>query len=137
VELPLDHVAIAVPSLAAALPLYEALTGTKGSPRESVAAQGVDVIFLGTDAPRLELIEPAQADNAVARFLEKRGPGLHHIAYRVADLPATLARLERAGLQLIDREPRPGAHGRRIAFIHPKSTGGVLIELVEGELNGR
>ena len=67
----------------------------------------------------------------VARFLEKRGPGLHHIAYRVPDLPATLARLEQAGLQLIDREPRPGAHGKRIAFIHPRSTGGVLIELVE------
>jgi methylmalonyl-CoA epimerase len=137
VERTLDHVAIAVPSIASALPHYETLLGAVGSPPERVDAQGVSVVFVGTGPGRIELLEPLRDDTPVARFLARRGPGLHHIAYRVADLPATLARLERAGLQLIDREPRLGAHGRRIAFIHPKSTGGVLIELVERELSGR
>lgn len=129
--LPLDHVAIAVPSLSSALPLYEALTGSKSSPPEAVAAQAVNVVFLGEAGARVELIEPTDPGSPVGRFLEKRGPGLHHIAYRVPDLRAALARLQSAGFQLIDREPRTGAHGRRIAFIHPSSTGGVLIELVE------
>lgn len=129
--LPLDHVAIVVPSLSSALPLYEALTGSKGSPPERVDTQGVEVVFLGDAGARVELIEPIDAGGSVARFLEKRGPGLHHIAYRVQDLASTLEHLEQIGFQLIDRAPRPGAHGRRIAFIHPASTGGVLIELVE------
>jgi methylmalonyl-CoA/ethylmalonyl-CoA epimerase len=128
---PLDHVAIAVPSIAEALPLFELLTGGAGSPRERVDAQGVDVAFVGTGTGRIELIEPISADSGVARFLERRGPGLHHLAYRVPDLEAALADLAARGVRLIDERPREGAHGRRVAFIHPASTGGVLIELVE------
>jgi len=127
----LDHVAIAVASIDEALPVFELLTGGVGSPRERVESQGVDVVFVGTGVGRLELIEPVSPDSPVARFLEKRGPGLHHLAYRVPDIEAALARLSAAGMRLIDERPRPGAHGRLVAFIHPASTGGVLIELVQ------
>jgi methylmalonyl-CoA/ethylmalonyl-CoA epimerase len=129
-QLPLDHVAIAVHSLDAARHLYESLTGAAGSRAETVAAQGVKVVFIGTGAGRLELLEATSPDTPVGRFLARRGPGLHHIAYRVPDLEAALARLEAAGFELIDRAPRPGAGGHRVAFLHPRSTGGVLIELV-------
>jgi methylmalonyl-CoA/ethylmalonyl-CoA epimerase len=131
-QLPLDHVAIAVPSIAHAMPLFELLTGGHGSPSERVESQGVEVAFVGTGTGRLELLEPTAPDSPVARFLDRRGPGLHHLAYRVPDLEAALARLKEAGIQLIDERPREGAHGRRVAFLHPRSTGGVLIELVEG-----
>lgn len=127
----LDHVAIAVASIDEALPVFELLTGGVGSPRERVESQGVDVVFVGTGVGRVELIEPVSPDSPVARFLEKRGPGLHHLAYRVPDIEAALARLSAAGMRLIDERPRPGAHGRLVAFIHPASTGGVLIELVQ------
>ncbi len=127
----LDHVAIALPSIAAALPVFELLTGTSGSSIEPVTAQGVNVAFVGEGATRLELIEPARADSPVAGFLERRGAGLHHIAYRVSDLDAALRDLSARGLELIDGTPRPGAHGRRVAFLHPRSTHGVLVELIE------
>jgi methylmalonyl-CoA epimerase len=132
VELPLDHVAIAVPSLDTSLPLFEVIIGAPGSPRERVESQGVDIAWIGTGEVRLELLEPIRADSPVGRFLERKGAGLHHFAYRVADLAETLRTLERSGVELVDREPRVGAHGRRIAFIHPRATGGILIELVEG-----
>jgi methylmalonyl-CoA/ethylmalonyl-CoA epimerase len=135
-QLPLDHVAIAVPSIAGALPLYELLTGGAGSPIERVAAQGVDVAFVGEGTGRIELIEPISPDSPVGRFLQRRGPGLHHLAYRVTDLAATLSRLREAGVRLIDEQPRVGAHDRLIAFLHPESTGGVLIELVEEKSSG-
>lgn len=131
-QLPLDHVAIAVPSIARALPIYELLTGSRGSPVESVSGDDVRVAFVGSGASRIELVEPAAPDSSVARFLERRGPGLHHIALRVPDLAARLDELANAGVRLIDRTPRVGAHGRRVAFIHPKSADGVLVELVEG-----
>jgi methylmalonyl-CoA/ethylmalonyl-CoA epimerase len=131
-QLSLDHVAIAVPSLATALPTFEALVGATGSTPESVTSQGVAVAFLGDGPGKLELIEPSSPTSGVARFLEKRGPGLHHIAYRVTDLAATLDRLAARGVELIDRVPRSGAHGHKVAFIHPRSSGGVLVELVEG-----
>ena len=130
-ELPLDHVAIAVESIDASLPALELLTGSKATARERVESQNVDVVFIGTGSTRIELIQPTSADSTVARFLERRGPGLHHIAYRTPDIDAELARLEAAGVRLIDRTARPGAGGHRVAFIHPKSTGGVLVELVE------
>lgn len=130
-ELPLDHVAIAVPSLGAALPVFERITGARATAREVVETQGVAVTFLGSGAGRLELLEPTRADSAVARFLEKRGAGLHHLAYRVPDLEAALAAFAADGCELIDKVPRPGAGGHRVAFLHPRSTGGVLIELVE------
>jgi methylmalonyl-CoA/ethylmalonyl-CoA epimerase len=131
VEHPLDHVAVAVPSIASALPLFELLLGVSGSGTVAVPEQGVNVVFLGTGATRLELIEPTRPDSGVARFVEKHGPGLHHVAIRVPDVAAALAALAERGLPLIDREPRPGAHGGRIAFLHPRAAGGVLIELVE------
>ena len=130
-QLPVDHIGIAVHSIADALPLFELLTGGSGSPVERVDAQGVDVAFVGTGPARLELLEPVSPESGVARFLERRGPGLHHVAYAVPDLAAALRRLAAAGIRLVDPEPRPGAHGRRVAFLHPASTGGVLIELVE------
>jgi methylmalonyl-CoA/ethylmalonyl-CoA epimerase len=130
VQLLLDHVAIAVESLATALPLFESLTGAAGSAIEAVAEQGVKVAFVGAGAGRLELLEPLAAETAVGRFLRRRGPGLHHIAYRVADLQPTLDALAARGVRLIDRAPRPGAGGHRVAFLHPDSTGGVLVELV-------
>jgi methylmalonyl-CoA epimerase len=124
---PLDHVAIAVHSLEESAALYELLTGETRSRVDVLEAQGVRVAFVG----RVELLEPLGPDTTVGRFLERRGPGLHHVAYRTDDIVADLARLEDAGLRLIDAEPRPGAFGHRVAFLHPVSTGGILVELVE------
>lgn len=130
-ERTLDHIAIAVPSIATALPIYETLIGAAGSAPEKIEAQGVSVVFIGSGPGRVELIEPLTGDSPVARFIKRRGGGLHHIAYRVPDLPAALAESVAEGLQPIDSTPRPGAHGRRVAFLHPRSALGVLIELVE------
>jgi methylmalonyl-CoA/ethylmalonyl-CoA epimerase len=132
VQLELDHVAIAVESIAASLPLFESLTGATGSAIEQVVSQNVNVAFVGDDPGRLELIEPTSADSNVGRFLARRGAGLHHIAYRVPDLEAALDAFAARGVELIDRVPRAGAGGHRVAFLHPRSTGGVLIELVGG-----
>lgn len=129
--LPLDHVAIAVASIDDALPAFEALTGRPGSPRERVEAQGIELCFVGEGDGKLELIQPLAADTPVGRFLAKRGPGLHHIAYRVPDIDAALRSVEAAGLEVIRPAPTAGAHGHRVAFIHPRSTRGVLVELVE------
>ena len=87
---------------------------------------------MGSGPGRVELLAPLRSDSPVARFLERRGAGMHHLCYRVPDLPAALAEMERQGYQLIDREPRAGAGGHRVAFLHPRSLGGVLVELVEG-----
>lgn len=124
---PLDHVAFAVRSIAEAAPIFERLSGHRSSPVEEIPAQGVRVAFVGP----LELLEPLDSDGTVARFLERRGPGLHHVAYRVPDLDAALDRLREEGVRLVDEEPRPGAGGHRVAFLHPKSTAGLLVELVE------
>jgi methylmalonyl-CoA epimerase len=127
----LDHVGIAVHSLDDSLPVFESITGGKGYGRERVEQQGVEVVFLGSGDGRLELLAPTRDDSAVAKFLAKRGPGMHHLCYRVPDLPAELDRYRAAGAQLIDDSPRPGAAGHLVAFIHPKSTGGVLTELLQ------
>lgn len=129
--LPLDHVAIAVESIDDVLPALEAVTGARGSRRERIEAQGVELVFLGTGPGKLELLEPLGPDTPVGRFLDRRGAGLHHIAYRVSDLDGLLRDLAQRGVELIDRTARAGAHGHRVAFLHPRSTGGVLIELVE------
>lgn len=126
-ELPVDHVAIAVHDLEAAVPMYERLTGGRGSRPEAVPAQHVRVAFVGM----IEVIEPTNDESGVARFLARRGPGLHHIGYRVDDCGAALARLVDQGFEPIDPRPRTGAGGHRVAFLHPRSTGGTLIELVE------
>lgn len=124
---PLDHVAIAVHSIEESASLFELLSGEVGSPPEVLEAQGVRVCFVGN----VELLEPLGPDTTVGRFLERRGQGLHHIAYRSDDIVSDLARIEAAGLRLIDRTPREGANGHQVAFIHPSSTGGVLVELVQ------
>lgn len=125
--LPIDHVGIAVPDLSEAVPLYERLTGAVGSDPETLEAQGVRVAFVG----QLELLEPLDPGTTVGRFIERNGPGLHHIAHRSEDIRADLARLSGAGFDLIDPEPRPGAGGHLVAFVHPRSTGRVLFELVQ------
>lgn len=123
----LDHVAIAVSSLEEALGLYQLLSGHPGSPVETLESQGVRVAFCGA----VELLEPLRPDSPVGRFLAKRGPGLHHIAYRSVDLQGDLDRLAAQGVELIDAHPRPGARGHQVAFLHPRSTGGILVELVQ------
>jgi methylmalonyl-CoA/ethylmalonyl-CoA epimerase len=126
-----DHLGIAVSSLEQANRLYRDVLGLACGGTEEIADQKVRVTFFQMGEVRIELLEPTSGDSPIARFLEKKGPGLHHVAYRVADLPATLAALKAAGVQLIDETPRPGAHGMQIAFAHPKSTGGVLTEFCE------
>jgi methylmalonyl-CoA/ethylmalonyl-CoA epimerase len=130
-ERALDHVGIAVPSIDEALPTWEAILGAAGSGRETVDSQGVEVVFVGSGAARVELVAPSGPDSPVARFLARRGPGIHHLGYRVPDIRAALADLEARGFELIDREPRAGAHGHQVAFLHPRAAGGVLVELVE------
>lgn len=130
-----NHIGIAVRSLDEHRAYYEDVLGAVYEGTEAVPTQKVRVAFyrLGDDdsAVRLELLEPTTADSPVARFLEKRGEGVHHIAYTVADLEERLRQLGEAGIQRVDEQPRPGAHGMSIAFLHPKSTGGVLTELCE------
>ncbi len=124
---PLDHVAVAVHSIEESRALFELLTGESCSPPETLETQGVRVAFVGD----LELLEPLAADSTVGRFLQRRGPGLHHVAYRVDDIAAELERLDAEGIRLVDPEPRTGAKGHRVAFLHPSSTNGVLVELVQ------
>jgi len=123
----LDHVAVAVASLEEASPLFELLSGETGSPVEELPAQGVRVRFVGS----VELLEPLGPETTVGAFLQKRGQALHHIAFRVGNLKSALRQAEADGFQLIDRVPRPGARGHQVAFLVPRSTAGVLVELVE------
>ena len=123
----LDHVAVAVHSIDESGRLFELLTGEVCSQPEPLEEQGVRVAFIGA----IELLEPLGPDTTVGRFLNRRGPGLHHIALRTDDIASELARLSSEGVRLIDSEPRIGAGGHLIAFLHPSTTGGVLIELVQ------
>jgi methylmalonyl-CoA/ethylmalonyl-CoA epimerase len=127
--LPIHHIGIAVHSISTEKPTFELLTGATGSRVEDVASQQVRVTFVGA----LELLEPMGPESTIARFLERRGQGLHHVAYACDDIESELARLSESGFDLIDSVPRPGAHGHRVAFLHPATTGGVLIELVEDQ----
>jgi methylmalonyl-CoA/ethylmalonyl-CoA epimerase len=124
----LHHVGIAVRNLEEALVAYRAL-GLEPAGREEVPGQGVKLAFLPAGETRLELLEPLREDSAVGRFLESRGEGLHHICLEVDDIEAALARARAAGIRLVDEKPREGAHGARIAFLHPRSLHGVLVEL--------
>ena len=124
---PLDHVGVAVASIRESAATFEPITGATCSSIEELPGHDVNVAFIGS----IELIEPRSDSSPVARFLSRRGPGIHHIAYRVSDLHATLQDLNARGFLLIDEEPRPGARGHLVAFIHPKSTGGILTELVQ------
>jgi methylmalonyl-CoA/ethylmalonyl-CoA epimerase len=125
----IDHIGIAVADLDEALGFYRDALGLEVHQREDVPSQKVRVHFLGAGGAALELLEATAPDSPIARHVEKRGPGIHHLTLRVDDIDGTLARLRQRGVKLIDETPRAGAGGSRIAFIHPSSTGGVLIEL--------
>jgi methylmalonyl-CoA epimerase len=127
----IDHLGIAVKSLAAAKGIYEKL-GLDITSEETVEQEKVRVVMIPVGESRLELLEPTSEDSVVARFLAKRGEGLHHVCLRVADLAATVETLRRDGVRLVSDEIKTGAGGHRYIFIHPSSTGGVLLELVEG-----
>jgi len=126
-----DHVGIAVRDLEAAAATYAAAFGVEPAHREVVGSQGVEEILFAVGTSYVQLLGALGPDTPVGRFLERRGEGLHHVAYRVLDLPATLASLRRDGVRLIDEEPRPGSRGTSIAFVHPSAFGGVLVELVQ------
>ncbi len=127
----LNHVGIAVRSIEAHKPFYEETLGAVFEGTEEVPDQKVRVGFFLVNDVRLELLEPTDPTSTIATFLEKRGEGLHHLAFTVADIKARIAELKEAGLRMIDEVPRPGAHHMSIAFIHPKSSMGVLTELCE------
>lgn len=127
----LHHVAIVVPSIAAALPFYRDALGLEAREVREVPEQAVRIAFLGAGKSLVELVEPLDDASGVARFLaERRKPSLHHVCFAVEDLPGTLRGLDEAGVELIDREPRRGPEGD-VAFIHPRASGGVLVELIE------
>jgi methylmalonyl-CoA/ethylmalonyl-CoA epimerase len=127
----IDHIGIAVEDLDAAIGIYRDQLGMRLQHRETVEEQGVEAVLLGVGDSHVELLRPLSADSAVGRFLERSGPGLHHVAYGTDDIDASLEALRGAGLRLIDEQPRVGIRRSRVAFVHPKSTGGVLTELVQ------
>jgi len=127
----INHIGIAVKNLENAIPLYRDQLGMEFEGTEEVAEQKVRVAFLKIGESRIELLEPTSPDSPVAKFLEKNGEGIHHLAYEVADLETTLAELKQKEVRLIDEKPRSGAHGSLIAFLHPKATGGVLTEICQ------
>ena len=126
-----DHIGVAVEDLDAAIALHEQAYGMTVAHREVVDEQGVEAVLLDVGENHVELLRPLSEETPVGRFLSKRGPGLHHVAYQVADVQATLATLRERGLQLIDEQPRTGIRGSRVAFLHPASSGGVLTEIVQ------
>lgn len=123
------HIGVAVTDIAAALPFYTAVLGLV--PRPAEQADGATIVSIPFGESDVELLQPDRADSPVGKFLEKRGPGIHHVCYRVPDLEAALAACRAAGYRLVDETPRTGAHGKRIAFLHPKSTAGILVELTD------
>lgn len=127
----IDHVGVAVEDLDRALELYRDRYGLAEQHRETVEQFGVEAVLLEVGEGHVELLEPTSAESAVGRFLERNGPGMHHVAYQTTDIEAALDRVRAAGIRLIDSEPRTGIRGSRVAFLHPKDTGGVLTELVE------
>jgi methylmalonyl-CoA/ethylmalonyl-CoA epimerase len=127
----IDHIGVATRGLQAALAFYNDALGLDVTETEEVADQMVRVAMLPVGESRIELLEATSEDSPIARFLEKRGPGIHHIALGVDDIRGVLAQLREKGARLIDEEPRKGAGGCLVAFVHPSSTGGVLLELVQ------
>ena len=127
----IDHIGIAVESIEKWIGFYKDVLGLEYDGSEEVVEQKVRVAFLKIGESRIELLEPTSDDSPIAKFLEKRGGGIHHIAVKVDDIDAALARHHEVGARLIDNEPRIGAHNMRIALIHPKASGGVLLELCE------
>jgi methylmalonyl-CoA/ethylmalonyl-CoA epimerase len=127
----IDHIGVAVEDLDEAVSLYSERLGMPVQHRETVEQQGVEAVLLGVGESHVELLRPLGPDTAVGRYLERSGPGLHHVAYGTDDIESALEAVRSAGLALIDETPRTGIRGSRVAFVHPKSTGGVLTELVE------
>lgn len=127
----IHHLGIAVASLQAAVPVFEKLLGLPPKAQEVIEDQKVRIAVFGAGEGRIELLEATSADSPIARFIARRGPGIHHLALAVPDLVKTLGDLESSGFRLIDRQPRIGEGNERIAFVHPSSTAGVLIELVQ------
>jgi len=127
----IDHVGVAVQSIDDALALYRDQLGMPLVHRETVTEQGVDAALLDVGSSHIELLQPLAPDTAVGKFLTRRGPGLHHVAYRVPSVQDALAACVAAGMRLIDEQPRTGIRGSQVAFLHPASTGGVLTEIVQ------
>jgi methylmalonyl-CoA/ethylmalonyl-CoA epimerase len=127
----IDHIGVAVEDLDGAIALYRDQLGMPLQHRETVEEQGVEAVLLGVGESHVELICPLGPETGVARFIERNGPGLHHVAYGTDDIDSSLAALRAAGMRLIDEQPRIGIRNSRVAFVHPKSTGGVLTELVQ------
>ena len=127
----LAHVGIAVRSLEEAIPRWTERLGFRHIDTIALESMGLRIAFLEAGGTEIELLEAVRSDSAVARFLEKRGEGIHHLSFHVRDIEAALARAAAAGLELIDRTPREGSHGTKIAFVHPRSLGGVLVEFCE------
>ena len=127
----IDHVGVAVEDLDEAVALFSERLDMPVQHRETVAAQGVEAVLLGVGESHVELLRPLAPETAVGRFLERNGPGLHHVAFGTDDIDSALNAVRAAGLRLIDERPRTGIRNSRVAFVHPKSTGGVLTELVE------
>ena len=127
----IDHIGVAVSDLDAGVALYRDRLGMREQHRETVEDFGVEAILLEIGDGHVELLLPLSEDSPVGRFIADRGPGLHHVAYQTDDIEAALVNARSAGLRLIDEQPRVGILGRRVAFLHPKATGGVLTELVE------
>ena len=127
----IDHVGVAVEDLDSAIELYEAGFEMELAHRETVESQGVEAVLLDVGDGHIELLRPLGPDTAVGKFVAKRGPGLHHVAYAVDDIDAALDRLKQEGIELIDAKPRVGIRNSRVAFVHPRSTGSVLTEIVE------
>jgi len=127
----IDHVGVAVADIEATLAVYRDALGMPLVHRETVSGQGVEAALLEVGEGHIELLQPLGPDTAVGKFLARRGPGLHHVAYRVSSVEETLQALTAAGLRLIDQRPRTGIRGSRVAFVHPASTGGVLTEIVQ------
>jgi methylmalonyl-CoA/ethylmalonyl-CoA epimerase len=127
----IDHVGVATEDLDGAIALYEGTLGMPVAHRETVESQGVEAVLLDVGDGHVELLRPLGPDTPVGKYLAKKGPGLHHVAYAVDDIDAALERLKEAGVDLIDSEARIGIRDSRVAFVHPKATGGVLTEIVE------
>jgi methylmalonyl-CoA epimerase len=127
----IDHIGVAVEDLDASIALYETSFEMKLAHRETVEEQGVEAVLLDVGEGHVELLAPLGPETPVGKYLARKGPGLHHVAYAVDDIDSSLERLGAAGIELIDREARIGIRGSRVAFLHPRSTGGVLTEIVE------
>ena len=134
-EISIDHLGIAVKSLAAAKSIYERL-GMNVSSEETVAQEKVRLVMVAAGQSRLELLEATSEDSTIAKFIAKRGEGLHHVCLRVPDLEGAVTKLKGDGVRLVSDEIKTGAGGHRYAFVHPQSTGGVLLELVDGRSHG-